>query len=68
MRVERFSLVVAIRPVAVPADVRFRGQSGHGSRVAECPLMTQSGHSGYSAAIRPGAFTWDVILRRTISM
>ena len=30
--------------------------------------LTQSGHSGYSAATRPGAFTWEVILRRTMSM
>jgi hypothetical protein len=26
-------------------NVRFRGQSGHGFRIAKCPLMTQSGHS-----------------------
>ena len=25
-------------------NVRFRGQSGHGSGATECPLMTQSGH------------------------
>ena len=26
------------------AHVRFRGQSGHGDCIAECALMTQSGH------------------------
>jgi hypothetical protein len=28
----------------VLSDVRFREQSGHQSDVAECPLLTQSGH------------------------
>jgi hypothetical protein len=37
-----------------------------GTRMTE--FETQSGHSGYSAAIGPGAFTWDAILRRTMSM
>jgi hypothetical protein len=26
------------------SHVRFRGQSGHSPLIAECPLMTQSGH------------------------
>jgi hypothetical protein len=30
--------------------------------------MTQRQHSSYSAAIRPGAFARDAILRRTMSM
>ena len=31
-------------PVAL-TNVRSREQSGHRSRIAKCPLMTQSGHS-----------------------
>ena len=32
------------------------------------PVLTQRQHSSYSAAIRPGAFARDAILRRTMSM
>jgi hypothetical protein len=32
--------------------VRFQGQSGHGEHVAQCPLMTQTGHDGRRAGIR----------------
>ena len=39
-----------------PADVRFRGQSGHGDERPECLLLTQSGHErlGIAAAQNDG--------------
>jgi len=48
-----------------------RGEADAGRQVSLTDLgrkWTQSGHSSYSAANRPGAFAWDDILRRTISM
>jgi hypothetical protein len=33
------------------ADVRFRGNSGHRANLRECPLLTLSGHKGYSIIV-----------------
>ena len=33
------------------AHVRFRGQSGHGVDIAECPLTTRSCHSVYCSTL-----------------
>ena len=36
--------------------------------ISGAALMSRGGHPGYSVSIRPGGLTWDVILRRTMSM
>jgi hypothetical protein len=44
--ISRFAPASDKRSVQIAVgNVRFRGQSGHGAGIAECPLLTQSGQS-----------------------
>jgi hypothetical protein len=46
----------------------FRGKSGHRSRIAKCPLMTQSGHGRWRNVRRSGSrihTTFDDCIQET---
>jgi hypothetical protein len=48
---------------APPTNVRFWGQSGHASNIAQCPLLTQSGHQRVPRFPALFPFIVDGILR-----